>query len=74
MMTQQGAIEVLAEFRKAFRALNPVTAQQAVNALLNSGPVMGSGFRIAGEFASAMSALRSAFDAMDRKGIQFPSK
>jgi hypothetical protein len=71
MMTKEEAIEVLDDFHKAFRALNPMTAQQAVNALLNSGPVMGSGFRIAGEFASGFSALRSAFDEMERKGIRF---
>ena len=68
-MTEQEAIAVLGGFRKAFRALDPTRAQQAVNALLNPGPAMSSGFRRARDFSSALSTLRMVFDEMDRKGI-----
>jgi len=72
-MTTQEAMDTLAGFRKAFRALDPTRAMQAINALLNPGPVVTTGFMQAREFASALSTLKTAFDAMDDKGIRFPS-
>jgi hypothetical protein len=74
VMTQQEAIEVLADFHEAFRALNPTKALHATNALLNPGPVMTTGALRARDFMSALNALRTAFDEMEGKGIQFPSK
>jgi hypothetical protein len=74
MMTETEAVRVLDGLRKALRALKPMDAIQATNALLNPGPAMTSGFRRTGEFGSALTILRSAFDEMDRMGIQFPSK
>jgi hypothetical protein len=73
-MTQEEAIEVLDGFHKAFRALDPMKALHATNALLNPGPVMTTGALRAREFMSALNALRAAFDEMERKGIRFPSK
>jgi hypothetical protein len=69
-MTTQEAIDTLAGFRKAFRALDPTKAMQAINALLNSGPVAtAAGSMHARDFASVLSTLKAAFDAMDNKGI-----
>jgi hypothetical protein len=72
-MTEQEAIGVLAEFRKAFNALDQMKTMRAVNALLNPGPVVTTGALRAREFASALATLKTAFDEMDRKGIRFPS-
>jgi hypothetical protein len=68
-MTQQEAINVLDGFRKAFRTLDAMKAQQAVNTLLNPGPVVTTGFIRAGEFSSALNTLRTIFGEMDRKGV-----
>ena len=72
-MTDQEAIVVLDGFRKAFNGLDPTKTMQAVNALLNAGPVVTTGALRAREFSSALSTLRTVFDQMDRKGIRFPS-
>jgi hypothetical protein len=72
-MTEQEAINVLAGFRKAFRALNPTEAVQAFNALMNTGAVVTTAFNLASDFGSALATLKSVFDRMDDKGIRFPS-
>ena len=70
-MTEQEATEVLDEFHKAFRALNQVKAMQAYNALMNNTGVVTTAFNLGGEFSRALAALRSVFDAMEKKGIRF---
>ena len=72
-MTKQEAIHVLDGFRKAFRTLDPTKAMQAFNALMNTDGVVTTNFNLAGDFSHALATLGSVFDAMDRKGIQFPS-
>lgn len=67
-MTQQEAINILEGFRKAFRTLDAVKAQQAVNALLNPGPVVTTGMILARDFSTALNTLRTVFDEIDRKG------
>ena len=71
-MTEQEAIDVLAGFRKAFRALNSMQAVQAFNALMNSDGVVTTNFILAGDLASALATLKTVFDRMDDKGIRFP--
>jgi hypothetical protein len=72
-MTEQEAINVLGGLRKAFRALDQSKAMQAFNALMNTGGVVTTAFNLGGDFSGALATLRSVFDAMDNKGIRFPS-
>jgi hypothetical protein len=72
-MTEQEAIDVLDGFHKAFRALNRMKAQQAVNTLLITRPSVSSGSSRAFEFSLAIAKIRSAFDELESKGIKFPS-
>lgn len=72
-MTKQEAIHVLDGFRKAFRALDQVKAMQAFNTLMNADGIVTTNFNVAGDFSHALATLRSVFDAMERKGIGFPS-
>jgi hypothetical protein len=72
-MTKPEAINVLDEFHKAFRNLDTPKAMQAFNALMNADGIVTTNFALAGQFSSAMGILRAVFDAMDRKGIRFPS-
>ncbi len=48
-------------------------AQQAVNTLLITRPSVSGGSSRAFEFSLAIAKIRSAFDAMENKGIKFPS-
>jgi hypothetical protein len=73
VMTKQEAVNVLDGFRKASRTLDPTKAMQAFNALMNSDAVLTTSFKLAGDFSHALATLRSVFDAMERKGVQFPS-
>jgi hypothetical protein len=73
VMTKQEAINVLDGFRKASRTLDPTKAMQAFNALMNADGAVTTSFNLAGDFSHALATLRSVFDAMERKGIQFPS-
>jgi hypothetical protein len=72
-MTKQEAINVLDGFRKASRTLDPTKAMQAFNALMNTDGAVTTSFNLAGDFSHALVTLRSVFNAMERKGIQFPS-
>lgn len=72
-MTKQEAINVLDGFHKAFRTLDTPKAVRAFNALMNADGIVTTAFNLGGEFSSALGTLRAVFDAMDRKGIQFPS-
>lgn len=73
MMTEKEAVGVLDGLRKASRALDPTRAMQAFNALANSGRVMTSASNLGVDFSRALTALRTVFDAMENKGIRFPS-
>jgi hypothetical protein len=73
VMTEQEAINVLDGFRKAFRALNPIEAMGAYNALMNSGGTMTTAFNLGRDFSHALATLKSVFDTMENKGIRFPS-
>lgn len=72
-MTKQEAIDVLNGFRKAFRTLDQMKAMQAFNALMNADGRVTTNFNLAGDFSHALATLKSVFDAMERKGIGFPS-
>jgi hypothetical protein len=72
-MTTQEAVNVLDEFRKEFRALGQTQAMQAFNALMITGGVVTTAHNLARDFSSALATLKSVFDAMEQKGIQFPS-
>lgn len=72
-MTKQEAMNTLAGFQKAFRALDRAKAVPAVNALVNTSGVMTTDSLLAGEFSSALNILATVFDAIDRKDIQFPN-
>jgi hypothetical protein len=72
-MTEQEATAVLNGLRKASRALNPTKAIQAFNALMNTSGTVTTAFNLGVEFSGALATLRSVFDAMAKKGIEFPS-
>jgi hypothetical protein len=71
IMTQQEAINVLDEFRKAFGALDRTRAMQAFNTLM-TGKAMTNADNLAWQFQSALNVLKTIFDSMDNKGIPFP--
>jgi hypothetical protein len=71
-MKKQDATMILAEFRDAVRAIEPMKAMQAFNELMNSDGVVTTNFNLAGDFSHALTTLRNVLDAMDRKGIRFP--
>jgi hypothetical protein len=72
-MTRQEAINILDGFRRAFRELDRVKAFSAVNALVNTGTVVTRDSLLASKFSSALSDLARTFDAMDKRGVIFPS-
>lgn len=72
-MTEQEAINVLDGFRKAFTALDRTKAMQAFNALMMTSKVVTSAHNLARDFGSALVTLKTVFDAMDKKGVRFPS-
>jgi hypothetical protein len=72
-MTKQEAVNVLDGFQKAFRTLGPMEAMQAFNALMNSDRVATSAFGLGLDFSHALATLRTVFDAIEKKGIRFPS-
>jgi len=72
-MTEQEAINILDGFRKAFRALNQTEAMRAFNTLMNSGGAVTTAFNLCVYFSHALASLRSVFDAIENKGIRFPS-
>jgi hypothetical protein len=72
-VTKQEAMNVLAEFRKAFMALDPTKGRQAFGALINDTLAMTTAMQRAAEAGNALQTLRRAFEEIDRKGIRFPS-
>ncbi|MGD1026398.1 hypothetical protein [Candidatus Binatus soli] len=71
-MTKQEAIDTLDGLQKAFKALNQTKAMQAFNVLLDSGGVVTTAFNLGIQFASALTTLKTVFDAIEEKGIHFP--
>jgi hypothetical protein len=71
-MTKQEAINALDGFQKAFRALNQTKARQAFNVLMDSGGVVTTAFNLGMEFGSALTTLKTVFDAIENRGIHFP--
>lgn len=72
-MTESEAVEVLAELHKAVRALQPMTAIQAINVLFNPAPKYTTASIRARHFSSSLTTLRVVFDEMEHKGIKFPA-
>jgi hypothetical protein len=72
-MTKQEAVDALDGFRKEFRALGQMQAIQAFNTLMITGGAVTTAHNLARDFSSALAILKSVFDAMDHKRIQFPS-
>jgi hypothetical protein len=73
MMTKQEARNILDGLQKAFRALDRTKAQQAFNALMDSGGVVTTAFNLAVEFGAALETLKRVFDAIEKNGVRFPS-
>jgi hypothetical protein len=72
-MTKEEAINILDGLRKASFALDPTKARQAFDALLNTSKVETTASQLGTEFGKALASLRRVFDAMEHKGIRFPS-
>jgi hypothetical protein len=72
-MTDEEAINALDGFRKAFKTLGPTRAIQAYNTLMTNTRAMTTAFNLGSEFSRALTVIRSVFDAMENKGIRFPS-
>jgi hypothetical protein len=72
-MTKQEAINALDGFQKSFRALDRTKASQAFNVLMDSGGVVTTAFNLGIEFGSALTTLKTVFDAIENRGVHFPS-